>query len=343
MTPAQLQIQLHAAFAHYQAGRTGEAAALCARLRQPGQHVPVVWRLSGIVALHQGRAAEAEAFLRAALKLDPRLHEVWDNLGYALQAQGRVADAIACHEKAIALQPGFVDGWHNLGLALLFAGRPGDSLAAQERALALAPDLAPAHFGRALALQHCHRAADAIAAYEAALAREPRHLGARSYRLLALNYLSSLTRAELFAEHERFGAALGPVRPRTFANPRRPERRLRVAFLSPDLRTHSVAYFLQPILRHLDAAEFEVFLYHDHFVVDQTSSQLRTLAATWRNFSGLPADTVERQILADAPDLLVDLAGHTGLNRLPLLARRLAPVQIAYLGYPNTTGVRAVD
>ena len=343
MTPAQLQRQLQAALAHYQAGRIGDAAAVCVQLRQLAPREAVVWRLSGIVALQQGRIVEAETHLRAALRLQPNLHEAWDNLGYALKAQGRLADAIACHERAVALRPDFTDGWHNLGLTLQFAGRLADSLAAQERALALAPNLAKAHFGRALALQQSHRAAEAVAAYDAALAREPGHLNARSFRLMALNYLSGLSADKLFTEHARYGAALGGARPRAFANPPAPDRRLRIAFLSPDLRTHSVAYFLAPLLRHLDAAEFDVFLYHDHFCVDQTSSQLRTFASTWRNFSGLSSDTVERQVLADAPDLLVDLAGHTGLNRLPLLAKRLAPVQVAYLGYPNTTGLRAMD
>ena len=342
MTPTQLQRDLQATMTHYQAGRFVEATSGCSRLRLAAPKEAVVWRLSGIVALQQGRAVEAETHLRVALRLQPKMPEAWDNLGYALKAQGKLNEAIVAHERAVKLQPNFVDGWHNLGLALLFAGRLAESLAAQERALALEPRLAKAHFGRALALQQCHRAADAVAAYDATLALAPGHLSARSYRLLALNYQSSLRREQLFAEHLAYGAAVMSA-PRSLPNQPGPDRRLRIAFLSPDLRTHSVAYFLQPILRHLDAEQFDVFLYHDHFCVDQTSSQLRTFATTWRNFSGLPDSTVERQILADAPDIVVDLAGHTGLNRLPLLAKRVAPVQLAYLGYPGTTGLRSMD
>jgi len=114
--------------------------------------------------------------------------------------------------------------------------------------------------------------------------------------------------------------------------------------LSPDLREHSCAYFLEPLLRHLDRSAFEIYLYHDHFRTDAISARLQSLAAVWRNFVGQPDASVEKVIRADAPDILIDLAGHTGsTNRLPLLARRLAPVQVTYLGYPDTTGVPAMD
>jgi predicted O-linked N-acetylglucosamine transferase (SPINDLY family) len=110
------------------------------------------------------------------------------------------------------------------------------------------------------------------------------------------------------------------------------------------LRRHSCAYFLEPLLRHLDPAAFEVFLYHDHFREDAVSTRLRSLATVWRNLFGEPDRSVEQIVRADAPDILIDLAGHTGIsNRLPLFAGRLAPVQVTYLGYPNTTGVPAMD
>ena len=113
--------------------------------------------------------------------------------------------------------------------------------------------------------------------------------------------------------------------------------------LSPDLREHACAYFIEPLLRHLDREQFEIYLYHDHFREDAVSARLKAHAAVWRNFVGQPAAVVEKTIRADNPDILIDLAGHTGLNRLPLFARRLAPVQATYLGYPDTTGVPAMD
>jgi protein O-GlcNAc transferase len=96
-------------------------------------------------------------------------------------------------------------------------------------------------------------------------------------------------------------------------------------------------------LQRLDRNAFEIFLYHDHFVEDSTSARLRGLAGQWRNFIGQSTDAVEQLLRTDRPDILIDLSGHSGLNRMPVFARRIAPVQIAYLGYPNTTGLKTMD
>ncbi|HVU23662.1 MAG TPA: tetratricopeptide repeat protein, partial [Opitutus sp.] len=292
-----------------------------------------------------GRFAEAEAALRRALDLQPGHAEAWDHLGYILKARNDLAGALDCHRRAVELKPDFALGWHHLGLALVMARQPAEALACQDRALALDPRLVKGHYGRALALQNSHRMAEAVAAYDRVLAAEPGHLEARSYRLMALNYLPEWSAAALAREHREYGRIAGAGReagPAEF--PATEDKQpLRVAFLSPDLRTHSVAYFLEPLLAHLAPAEFSVLLYHDHFIEDATSARLRARAETWRNFVGLPAESVAAAIRSDAPDILVDLAGHTGLNRLALLAQRLAPVQVSYLGYPNTTGLDAMD
>ena len=375
--PASLQRSLQAAAVHLQAGRLEAAARLCAQARAAAPRDFNVLNLSSLVALQQarfaeaadwlaralslqprsagvalrlgfalarlGRHAEAEPALRAAVAAHPGDAEAWDTLGYVLKALGRLDEGIAAHRRSVALQPGRAMSWYNLGQALLFAGRPAEALECQERVVAAEPSFALAHYGRALVLQHCHRIPEAVAAYDAMLARNPHHLEAGSQRLMALNYGEGRSRADLFAEHAAYGAKFAPPPPRAWSQRPDPARRLRVALLSPDLRAHSVAFFLEPLLAHLDSAAFETVLYHDHFVADAVSARLRRQAALWRNFAGQPADAVEAVIRADAPDVIFDLAGHTGLNRLPLFARRLAPVQISYLGYPQTTGLRAMD
>jgi protein O-GlcNAc transferase len=200
-------------------------------------------------------------------------------------------------------------------------------------------------YGRAQGLHLTNRITEAVAEYDQFLALEPKHLGAHSNRLFALHNLDTVSREQLFKAHQRYGALVdGAASPNRFAQPRDPARKLRLALLSPDLREHSCAYFLEPLLQHLPRTDFEVYLYHDHFREDAVSVRLRGLAAVWRNIFGQPDAVVERAIRGDAPDIVIDLAGHTGLsNRLPLVARRLAPVQVTYLGYPNTTGVAAID
>jgi protein O-GlcNAc transferase len=379
VTPAKLQSLLQSGLAHHRAGRLAEAESLYRQARTAAPKSFDAVHLSGLVAYQQGRLpeavellsrahtmdrrnaacemrlalallglkkhTEAEAHLRHAVATKPDLHEAWENLAYCLKLQDKIADAVACHQKIVTLVPKLASAWCNYGLTLSLAGRLAEALACHDRALALDPRHAAARYGRAQALHQTHRMAEAVAEYDAFLALEPRHLGARSNRLFALHNLDDIPAERLFAEHLAYGKALGPA-PAAPAITQTPEpgRRLRLAVFSPDLRQHSCAYFIEPLLQQLRAAEFEVCLYHDHFREDAVSARLRGRASVWRNFVGQPADAVEQAIRADAPDILIDLAGHTGLdNRLPLFARRLAPVQITYLGYPNTTGVPAMD
>lgn len=378
MNPARLMELLQAATTHHRAGRLAEAESFYrqARVLAP-KHFDVL-HLSGLVAYQQnriadaltylgraheldrkahacemhlalalmaaGRMADAETHLRRVVVQQPKANEAWDNLAYCLKAQDRLSEAVACHEKAVTLKPDHAVAWYNYGLTLSLLGRYADALRCHERALAADPSYALARFGRAQALHQSDRMVEAVADYRAFLALQPGHHEARSYLLYALHSLDGVSREEVFAEHQAYGRAIGPAPALRFANAPDPERRLRVAVLSPDLRVHSCAYFLEPLLRQLDREKFELYLYHDHFREDALSAKFKGLAAVWRNFVGQSGPIVERTIRADAPDILIDLAGHTGMtNRLPLFARRLAPVQITYLGYPDTTGVPAMD
>ncbi len=361
-----------------QQGRPGEAVELLTRAARETARSAVCAMRLGVAFLQLGRLAEAEDRLARAVEWEPKLAEAWGHRSAALEGLGRLEEAIRAAERAVALQPDAVEwrerlgallvatrghaaaethyrhlvgvhqqhaaGWTNLGICLTYGGKVSEALACFDRALAAEPNLHHARVGRGLALERCYRIAEACESYARAIAGQPDHWQARSARLLCLHYLDGVSRETLGREHREFGAAVA-VRntgPRPVAvGP--PERRLRVGFLSADLRRHAVASFLEPILRHLDRAEFEVVLYHDHSQVDEVSARLRALAAAWRHVAGQRAAAVAARVRADRIDILIDLAGHTGINRLPLLARRLAPVQATYLGYPDTTGLAAMD
>jgi predicted O-linked N-acetylglucosamine transferase (SPINDLY family) len=378
MSPAQAQRLLQEGIGHHRAGRLAQAETLYRRVRLMHPKDFDALHLCGIVALQQnrvaesvdllgkahaaaprnvpcalryglalisgGRPVEAEPVLRAALELEPKSAEGWDHLAYCLKLQDKLSAALECHQKAVTLKPDFATGWYNCGLTLSLTGRYADALRCHERAIAANPDYAKGYYGRAQALHQLHRMAEAVAAYERFLEFDPSSHEARGYRLFALNHLDHVDRDRLFAEHVKYGEAVGGPAVPEFPNDAAPDRRLRVAILSPDLRAHSCAYFLEPLLRHLDPAQFELYLYHDHFREDAVSARLKFFAAVWRNFIGQPAVAVEAAIRADRPDVLIDLAGHTGImSRLPLFAKHLAPVQINYLGYPNTTGLPAIQ
>jgi len=377
MSPAQVQRLLQDGLVHHRAGRLSQAEALYrrARVAQPGNFDAA--HLLGAIALQQGRTAEAvdlltrahqvapnnvpcaqrlgialisvsrpkeaEPILRAALARDGQAAEVWDHLAYCLKVQDRLSEALVCHQRAVALKPDFALAWYNHGLTLNVMGRYADALACHEKAIAANPKYTKGYYGRAQSLHQMHRLPEAIAAYDRYLELEPGAHEARSFRLFALSHVDQMNRAQLFAEHVAYGRAVGTFPMPDFPNAPEPARRLRVGIVSPDLRAHSCAFFLEPLLRHLDPAQFELYLYHDHFREDAVSERLKSLAAKWRNFVGQPTSSVEETIRADRPDILIDLAGHTGISsKLPLFAKHLAPVQINYLGYPNTTGLTAM-
>ena len=378
MSPLKLQTLLESAVVHHREGRLAEAEESYRQVRAEAPKNFDALHLSGLVAYQQSRLPEAIELLGRALRIDPRSvvcemryalallaanraveaenhlrHAVkvksdfvdgWENLAYCLKTQDRLLEALTCHEKVTGLKPTYAIGWYNEGLTLSMLGRYREAQRCHESALEADANCALAHFGRAQALHQQHRMKEAVEEYEKFLKLEPTHAEALSYRLFALHTLEGVSRDQLFAEHLEYGRVIGNPPPPALTNSIDPTRRLRVAILSPDLRAHSCAYFLEPLLRHLSRSQFELYLYHDHFREDAVSMRLRQLAKVWRNFVGQTGAAVERMIRADAPDVLIDLAGHTGMtSRLPLFARRLAPVQITYLGYPNTTGLPAMD
>ncbi|MCX6938739.1 MAG: tetratricopeptide repeat protein [Verrucomicrobia bacterium] len=381
MPPAAPQsTPLDAAIALQRAGRGVEALAHYRRLRPKYPKDFRLLHLGGTALLQTGQAGEAAEWLESAARINPRMGatqmclalalsqcdrrdaaaarfreaikldagnvEVWTNYAMFLLNGGQPVEALEALERAVKLKPDAAAPLRLLGRVLLALARPVEALARQDRALALAPKEAASHTARAQALYGCHRIDEARAEFERAMALDPGDFQAASYRLMTLHYLDDLSREQIAEEHRAFGRrcpAPSSAAAQARAGQRDPTKRLRVAFLSPDLRTHSVAFFLEPLLEHLPKEEIEVVLYHDHFCRDETSARLRARASIWREFGGRDDAWVERTVRADAPDVLIDLAGHTGFNRQPLLARRLAPVQVTYLGYPDTTGGRAMD
>ena len=121
------------------------------------------------------------------------------------------------------------------------------------------------------------------------------------------------------------------------------QRRLRIGYVSPNLSRHSVGYFIEPVLRNHDRSSFEVFCYYNHALADDVTRRMREAADGWREVAAIDDDAVARMVREDRIDILIDLAGHSKGNRLGVFARRAAPVQMTWLGYPDTTGLAAID
>jgi len=185
-----------------------------------------------------------------------------------------------------------------------------------------------------------------VAAFRRAISFDPAMLVAHSNLLLFSNYQPGIGPEELFAEHRRWAddretVLRGAILPHL--NDRDPERKLRIGYVSPDLRQHSVAYFLLPLLEHRDRDQFHVTAYSNSVVTDQVSERIHRCVDSWCSIAGASDEQVAERIRADRIDILVDLAGHTADHRLLVFARKPAPVQITWVGYPGSTGLDAMD
>jgi len=341
--PGRADLHFELATALLNGGDAAGAAAAyanAARLR-PGWLAPLA---NGGIALHQlGRNGEAEAVLEAALRLKPDCEPVLTTLAGVLHALGRQAEAAAAGERAVAADPGQPAAWINLGLALHALGRLEEAEAAGRRALALDPDSALAEYNLAHALNDQWRGAEAVASFRRAVTLDPAYQPARHALLFNLLYEPAETEQSLFDAHTAWGRDLTARLPATPPQARNPRpHRLKVGYLSPDFRSHSCAYFLRPVFAAHDRHAVQVYAYGTVERPDGTTAWFQSRADHWRDVRGLADMAIADQIRADGIDVLVDLAGHTRGQPLAVFALQPAPVQVAWLGYPATSGLAAI-
>ncbi len=328
--------------------RRQRRAALAGRASTSTKTDKVRATLGEAARLHQaGRLQQAVAFYEQALTLDPGIPEALSNLALALKALGRADDAIVRCEQALKLRPDAPEILLNLGMLLREKRRSKEAAASYRRALAVKPNDPALLSNLGNALKDQGEFAEAIACFRQALERRPDYRAALSNldnAIFDMHFAdrygneSTLEAARLFARY------VEPARPRTdFANVRDPERRLRVGYVSQDIRNHGVSYFYHGEIANLDAAEVEAYCYSNSTVDDDMTARIRKAAAGFRTIAGLSDAEADAIIQRDRIDILVDLAGHTAGNRLALFARKPAPVQVLTQGYLDTSGLMAMD
>ncbi|PZD73409.1 TPR repeat-containing protein YrrB [Acaryochloris thomasi RCC1774] len=310
-----------------------------ARIHHP-QNADVVTRLA-LVLKAQRRFEDAIALLKRLLSQNPANAAAHCNLGSVYSDQGRFEDAIAHLRQALQLDPDLTQAHINLGFTLGVVGQVSGAITHCQKAIALEPDSASAYINLGFALTAQGRIPEAIASFQTLLKLEPDYHPAQSNFLYALNYDSSYSRDFIAEAHRRWGAqeqAKVTTLPSYSI-----DQPLRIGYLSPDFRQHSVAYFIEPILKHHDREAFQVYCYANVAVPDADTERIKALGHLWRDVYALTDEQLADLIQEDHIDILIDLAGHTGNNRLPVFARQPAPIQITYLGYPNTTGLTTMN
>jgi predicted O-linked N-acetylglucosamine transferase (SPINDLY family) len=358
----------------------GEVEGACAIYARATEAAPDAWRAwlnLGNALRGLGRFDEAARNYRRAIAIRPDSAGAHQNLGSALLAAGEAGRAIDAFREAVRLDPDAVEAWMGLGSALE-ADAADEAIDAFEKALSLAPShpmaaamLARLHLARGdarrassivdAALRHDPRnaavlrvrgeiekdlghGAGAADAYRAALALDPDDVDTWDARLFALNLDETADAATILAEHRRFGESIAK---RVSLMRQRPvqgtDRVLRVGYVSPDFRRHSVSCFVEPLLRHHDRSTVEVHCYYNHAARDDITQRFIALSDRWHDIVRLDDVAAAQQIADDGIDILVDLAGHTTGNRLGIFARKPAPIQFTWLGYLCTSGLATID
>lgn len=341
-TPEQT---IQAALDQARAGQPGPAIATLRRLlqRQPANLTAA--QALGQLLLVTGQEEQGLFQFQRCVESGPRIASFRNNYGMALWQAGRRRESVDQFREAVRLDHQYAIGWIGLSMALVGVPDFDGAAAAARRAIELNPGIGEAHQNLALALLEAGKVEEAVEAFARGLAVAPGNAGMHSTMLIAMNYRDYPVERVL-AEHRRFGS-LHPPLPgtRPASTDLDPARRLRVGYLSRDFRNHSVGYFAGAMLEHHDRQSIEAWCYsassprHD----DAVTTRLRGLADRWIDASALDDPGLDTRIRADKIDILVELAGHSAGNRLTALVAKPAPIIVTALGYPNTTGVGAVD
>lgn len=288
----------------------GLNAAFAAFMYEPHNWITVT-NIADVLCLLR-KTHPALDFALAAVNLNAKLPSAWLNLSAAFENLGQHWEAVKACRAAIEINPKDGLAWTNLGNSLKNSGR----------------------------------SSEAAAAYREAVKLQPNHMSLWSNLLFGILYDETATQEEIARETFGFGEYWEPKIKAIDHSARlklgRPEK-LRVGFVSADIRSHPVAYFFEPLLEHIDRDKFEVYIYDNFISEDVVTKRFKGYADKWQNISELKDEEVVKAILKDKIDVLVDMSGHTGRNRLLAFARKPAPVQVTWLGHPATTGLTRMD
>jgi len=313
---------------------------------QPGL-APVYGNL-GIVLAKQGQFSDAEACFRRALEIDPKLTHLYFRLGNACGQLGKRGPAIDAYRKMVQSHPDHGLSYCMLGIHLQLRGQLLESIECYRRVLEIAPRDPIAHNNLGVVYRQLSRLDEAAAIWRRALEVDPENLAPHSSLIFLENSRARGSTEAMIELARSFGASAARKAKVAVAWPNSPEleRVLRVGFVSGDLRAHPVGYFLLSFLTALNAraaGRLELHAYFCYPFADKISALIQAQCHGWRQIYEMDDETLVRQIGEDRIDILIDLSGHTGENRLPALAWKPAPVQATWLGYLGTTGVDAID
>jgi predicted O-linked N-acetylglucosamine transferase (SPINDLY family) len=325
-------------------GQLDAAIAAFSTAVQFAPNFDVAFQNLGSALREKGRLQESITALRRAVQLKPKDADALNNLGLSLTAAGETNEAIGFLQSALQHRPQFVEAMNNLAIAQRRAQQLDDAVETLSRAVELWPDCAHCLVNLGNVWKDKGEIGRAIACFRQALLIDPTFELAQSNICYAVYFDPDYTAEMILAEHREWAKRFAEPRRRSApAIDRSITRRLKIGYVSPDLRGHVVGRFLLPLLQHHDKQRFEIHGYSDVRRPDSLTARLRSCCDGWHETAGLSDETLAERIRADGIDILVDLTLHMEGSRLLMFARKPAPVQVTWLGYAGTTGLSAMD
>ena len=292
------------------------------------------------------RKKKATACYRKALDQCPAFPEALYNLARVYHSQGKIRKAVPLYQEALAYNPDYAAVYNNIGNIFRDMGMLTDAVLCFQKVLSIQPEFLDALNNMGNCFREMGEIEKAEKCYRTVLDVDPRQVATHSNLLYCLNFKAPHDPRHLLQEHQAWAR-----QHTTLTAPPVPVKRrscsvngpIRIGFVSPDFRRHPVSRFIEPLITGIDRSAFTVCCYSNAAVTDSVTTRIRSAADVWRDITGQPDQDTAKRIQRDRIDILVDLAGHTADNRLPLFARKPARIQVSYLGYPNTTGLPAID
>lgn len=344
---SSIESQLDQARRLHNQGRTDDARAAVLRVLQKSPADPTANQIMAVLLANAGKHDQALYYADRALAARPDVAAFHLLKGTILSNTPRVLDSIPIIERATELEPQNTRAWLALGALRQGARRHAAAEDAFRRGLAIEPDNPDLTAPLAGMLLETGRPEEAVDLLRAVIAKHPQHSMAREILAFSLNYDARATASDVFDAHRRFGqiveSSAAPRRCTTWHDEPVQGRRLRIGYISPDLRSHAVSTFFTPVLEHHDRDRVEVFIYHTSPVIDDTTRRLQKFAEHWFGSRVMKDDEVFDRIRADKLDILVELSGLTSQHRLAIMARKPVRAQASFIGYPNTTGLTSID
>jgi predicted O-linked N-acetylglucosamine transferase (SPINDLY family) len=303
------------------------------------------WKVLGAVLQRLGKLDESLEAKKKSSELLPQDAEAAYNLGNAFNEAGRFDEAKESYLRAIKVNPNFIKANYNLALVFSKTNQIEKAIEHYKREIQINPTFAEAHSNLGNLLKNSGDLDAAQVAYKKALEVNPRYLEAYTNLLYTLAHNPNVSPEDAFQEALRFGeVASQGITPLVHSPENRdPNKKLRVAMVSGDFWNHAVAYFIEPLLACFDKNQFELVAYYNNTKNDNFTARIKSHFALWRDVAPLTDLQLAQQMFNDGIDIAIDLSGHTDKNRLLTFAYKPVPIQVSWIGFPGTTGLKTMD